>query len=344
MIRSSPPRGRGRSQSHDAVLLAAQAVEKNKKTTKKKGSQHADVIDRLDFTGIGAMVHHDGPFDACAPSRNRHRQKAPMLAWRSHTGDDGPYAAASAFPGASDSPRRTVDAIAEAWGKHEPEPFEEFSAGGGTGDRDRTPSSSIYNGVAPAPRSASSSRREPARDPREAYREMVENATRTTKRTPLPPPQPIFTAEGDQDPERPLPSPPLGSSSNGPKRSKSLMQRLRRVRDAPNVPMDDENLANEMPPTPTSPIADRPTHRAQQSSFPGRYFADRGRQNSDYSDEGKDGKGAATPMEQEELEYFGQPGSGYVGAASPSGSTGMGRKTSILGRVRGAVTGNRRGN
>jgi hypothetical protein len=49
------PLGR-RSQSQDSVLAAAAAVEKAKANGKgrpKKGSQHADVIDRLDFTGVG---------------------------------------------------------------------------------------------------------------------------------------------------------------------------------------------------------------------------------------------------------------------------------------------------
>ena len=46
-------RGR-RSQSQDSVLHAANALEKAKpKPHGKKGSIHADVIDRLDFTGVG---------------------------------------------------------------------------------------------------------------------------------------------------------------------------------------------------------------------------------------------------------------------------------------------------
>src|SRR5258705_96909 len=102
------------------------------------------------------VFHHDGPFDACAPSRNKHRNQAPLFAW----GDD-PTAAqlgGSAYPSAqayaafsndfTDPPKKKVDALAEAWGIHEPEPFEDFSAGGGSGrlDGGDTPTNSIYNG------------------------------------------------------------------------------------------------------------------------------------------------------------------------------------------------------
>lgn len=46
-----------RSLSQDSVLRAAQTVEKAKATKRtiptKKGSSHADVIDRMDFSGVG---------------------------------------------------------------------------------------------------------------------------------------------------------------------------------------------------------------------------------------------------------------------------------------------------
>ncbi|KAG6381119.1 hypothetical protein JVT61DRAFT_5517 [Boletus reticuloceps] len=147
-----------RSMSQDSVLRAANALEKAKaKPRGKKGSVHADVIDRLDFSGVGPMFHHDGPFDACAPSRNRNRTVAPMLAWSSPPDEDAlspsntPYASPDVYKGAFsptyDTPKKKVDAIAEAWGIHEPEPYEEFCAGGGTARRDGdTPSNSIYAG------------------------------------------------------------------------------------------------------------------------------------------------------------------------------------------------------
>ncbi|KAF9223185.1 Pal1-domain-containing protein [Gyrodon lividus] len=107
-----------------------------------RSSQHADIIDRLDFTGVGTMFHHDGPFDALAPSRNRLRIKAPILAWGSSPSEE-----ASRFPGNnfSSSPepyRRTyqkkqVRTVASTfWGIGEPEPYEEFFAGESTVDHD----------------------------------------------------------------------------------------------------------------------------------------------------------------------------------------------------------------
>ena len=127
-------------------------------------------------TNSYAAFHHDGPFDACAPSRNRQLTKAPMLAWTPNqdekmeatgvlgvpvtnsdlpsiqttldavTGtNDSPYGAAGSSPTTRKSkpskeitspyeyskrptsPKRR-DTLADAWGKGEPEPFEEFFA------------------------------------------------------------------------------------------------------------------------------------------------------------------------------------------------------------------------
>ncbi|KAJ3525840.1 hypothetical protein NM688_g8342 [Phlebia brevispora] len=146
---SRPQTAPHRSMSQDTVLRAANTVEKAKATSRraiptKKGSSHADVIDRLDFSGVGPMFHHDGPFDACAPSRNRHRTRAPMLAWAGPAEEDKDAlanareipSAQSPYPSPAiyapyEAPKKKHDAIAEAWGIHEPEPFEDFSAGGG---------------------------------------------------------------------------------------------------------------------------------------------------------------------------------------------------------------------
>ncbi|KAJ7293515.1 Pal1 cell morphology protein-domain-containing protein [Mycena rebaudengoi] len=176
--RTAPQLG-PRSVSHDS------GPDKKSKP-RKKGSQHADVIDRLDFTGVGPMFHHDGPFDACAPSRNRQKNKAPMNAWTPRPEDsskeynDNPYPSPNAMSAFSSSdyepPKKKVDAIAEAWGIHEPEPYEEFFAGGGTnGD---TPGSSIYNGK--------ESNRKPADPPRPRQQ---------ARRSVLPPPMPIFVPD-----------------------------------------------------------------------------------------------------------------------------------------------------
>ncbi|KAF2717485.1 Pal1-domain-containing protein [Polychaeton citri CBS 116435] len=59
--------------------------EKGKKTEKQaKGQRGLDIIDKLDVTGIygQGLFHHDGPFDACNPHRNKARNRhAPMQAF-----------------------------------------------------------------------------------------------------------------------------------------------------------------------------------------------------------------------------------------------------------------------
>ncbi|KIJ62226.1 hypothetical protein HYDPIDRAFT_114697 [Hydnomerulius pinastri MD-312] len=86
-------------------------------------SQHADMIDMLDFDSLS--FHRDGPYAAAAPSRNRDRNQAPMFAWSSPSPED-----CNQEP-LRGSRKKGVDVIAEAWGIHEPEPYEEFSAGEG---------------------------------------------------------------------------------------------------------------------------------------------------------------------------------------------------------------------
>ncbi|QPG73433.1 hypothetical protein FOA43_000743 [Brettanomyces nanus] len=45
--------------------------------------KNLDTIDKLDVTGFygGAKFHHDGPFDACTPHRNKDIKQAPVLAF-----------------------------------------------------------------------------------------------------------------------------------------------------------------------------------------------------------------------------------------------------------------------
>ncbi|KAF2154201.1 Pal1-domain-containing protein [Myriangium duriaei CBS 260.36] len=53
--------------------------------------QGFDVIDKLDLTGIygSGFIHHDGPFDACNPHRNKkHNQKAPMQAFHPNSANN----------------------------------------------------------------------------------------------------------------------------------------------------------------------------------------------------------------------------------------------------------------
>ncbi|OSD03166.1 hypothetical protein PYCCODRAFT_1444569 [Trametes coccinea BRFM310] len=370
---AQPPVSR-RSHSQDSVARAAANMEKAKQPSRprpKKGSSHADVIDRLDFSGVGPMFHHDGPFDACAPSRNRHRSKAPMLAWSAATeadrealanareiqprGQEGPYPSPDIYV-PYEAPKKKHDAIAEAWGIHEPEPFEDFSAGGGVTSRP--------SGEYPRSNGNGTTRRtKDGRDARDVYREYLDEhhpspARRqpTTKRT-LPPPQPIFVPESDYDNNPPSPTSagaPGSPGANGtPRRNKSIMQRIRKMRDAPNVPVghyDDEDARGRetspgsagkkhytargslsQPPPPA-----RPTHRSQ-ASFPGRYayvYVDHVPMKKEKSLPTPPPKDGYTPMEG---------GNGYFdpdhSTGSAGGGGGLGRKTSLLKKVREVVKG-----
>lgn len=57
---------------------------KDGKSSRTKKPQGLDLIDKLDVTGIygQGLFHHDGPFDACNPHRNRKKDyRAPMQAF-----------------------------------------------------------------------------------------------------------------------------------------------------------------------------------------------------------------------------------------------------------------------
>jgi hypothetical protein len=223
------------------------------------------------------VFHHDGPFDACAPSRNKHHNKAPMYAWNADEpsalsyGGYGSYPTGDVYKAFSNDypepPKKKVDAIAEAWGIHEPEPFEEFFAGGGSGRQDSdTPASSIYNGK--------DSHSAPRNNP--TVRRVKENRHGSTARHSIarvPPPQPIFVAEPSDIDQ--LPDSPPSTSTGFPKRNKSIINRIRRMRDSPNVPVgrdyDEFSLSPPSSPTTYSPTEQsRPTHRSQ-NSFLGRF-------------------------------------------------------------------------
>lgn len=64
---------------------------RNRSPTKKKSEpvkpKNLDTIDKLDVTGFfGGGFHHDGPFDACTPHRNKNQKSAPVMAFPA----DGP--------------------------------------------------------------------------------------------------------------------------------------------------------------------------------------------------------------------------------------------------------------
>lgn len=413
----TPPRSR-RSASSDSV---PPPVDKSGKPPRpkasKKASMHADIIDRLDFSGVGAasmsfschtpapsltfpqVLHHDGPFDACAPSRNKHKHKAPMMAWGpgdnandpiSNVPDfsdrrlsplahstltamssyDSPYGPASLYPSSPSSPgsipKKRVDALAEAWGMAEPEPFEEFLAGGG----DRSAASSIKNGKD----GHSSSRR--AKDARDAYRDLLEDGSRPSRaqrtRSTLPPPKPISLPGSNSNETTSTPnlspatdvydsqiSPHFANGGdNSPRRSRSLISRIRKMRDAPNVPVTyneevepsesnadspPESLESGATPPVAVPPSHRPTHK-HQTSFLGRFTRSPGGAGG-----GGGGGGAATsPVSDSsadltydddirEKELPVPPGDYFGESVSPG--RGLGRKTSLMKRLKGVRRG-----
>lgn len=53
-----------------------------KRAAKILTPKNVDTIDKLDGTGIfGSSFHHDGPFDAVAPHRNKNKRDAPVMAF-----------------------------------------------------------------------------------------------------------------------------------------------------------------------------------------------------------------------------------------------------------------------
>lgn len=267
-----------------------------------------------------------------------------------------------------EAPKKKHDAIAEAWGVHEPEPFEDFSAGGGYNPR----VSGEYNSTVSPSRAAgngASRRTRDNRDPREKYREYLDEAQppaarrQQTKRANLPPPQPIFAPEGDIDNGSP-PSPSMPASPGAPKRTKSLMHRIRKMRDSPNVPVNYEEMngGSDQDPSPPSSAENgaakptRPTHRSQ-NSFLGRlgrganvpskegisptseseqfvYVDDPARVRKDKSLPATPPVKGSTPPEEYADGYFDSNAGGYPG--SPGG---LGRKTSLLKKMKGVVKG-----
>jgi hypothetical protein len=149
--------------------------------------------------------------------------------------------------------RKNVDAIAEAWGIHEPEPYEDFSAGGGHSNDYRQ----NYTPTAAIPKKSN------ADEPQQFSR-------RAPRKGSVPPPQPIFVPEADEDVGSPQTTPISSSPGGGMKRSKSLMHRIRKMRETPNVPVNNDEQSNEGYEGPPSPGATRPTHRSQ-NSFLGRF-------------------------------------------------------------------------
>ncbi|KAF8332386.1 uncharacterized protein EI90DRAFT_854120 [Cantharellus anzutake] len=214
------------------------ATDRPAKPVRKK-SHHVDLIDQLDYSSLGqGTFHHDGPFDALAPSRNRNNiAKAPMRAFN----EEEAILAAAAPPDLASSlthPHDTTGQLLHPSGHEEharrsvgkggSRTFEEFSAGGyiGPGSNGAPISNRIMNGDDAASR---------AKDLELAARNARRNARIA------PPPQPIFLPGSEFAPTRSYDGPTSPNENpftpdGRPKRNKSLINRFRRVRDNPNIP------------------------------------------------------------------------------------------------------------
>ncbi|KAG8713152.1 hypothetical protein FRC11_013112, partial [Ceratobasidium sp. 423] len=339
------------------------AGEKARKTSPRppaKKSTHVDVIDKLDYSGIGAATfHHDGPFDACAPSRNKNKTRAPMyafddvplqqaedvnnknlspraqatiMAMRQSPGSS-PYAIAlntevansygqppSPTYAAKKKPSPKKSALAEAWGVADPEPFEEFSAGRQSGYEQGSPMNgsltSINNGGTRTGMTTS------------AYPEYPDSRPLPTRRPSkaIPPPQPIQLYPEFPEGEDPV-AMSTGPSSYGarpaaPKRSRSLMQRFRKMRDNPNAPPPPAEY--EEPPMP--PASDiRLVSQQRAPPVPDRAPAD------PYAGGARD-KSLPAPPPVAHAEYFDK---GHV-PVSPNG--GINRKGSLMRKMKGVMS------
>jgi hypothetical protein len=227
------------------------------------------------------------------------------------------------------SPKRR-ETIADAWGKGEPEPFEEFFAGSvttavnGTGETGlASAASSIYGGKEGHGNAHGKRRERPLRRP--------------TKN--LPPPKPIFPPEsGLEQIATPVDVTPIGmatspgvGSPGGPKRSRSLMHRIKKMREQPNVPVGYQAGPSDEDPSSSSENqhgATRPSHRHQQSLL-GK-FGNRSPTSPTFAVEEEEKDLPNPPLSPR----FHEQQDGYFSAPPNSG---LGRKTSIMQRVRGVV-------
>lgn len=104
--REEGERERDRERSHRHRNSSSKDKKKGKPGVTPK---NVDTIDKMDVTGLfGGSFHHDGPFDACTPHRNKNSRAAPVMAFPA----DGPN---NSIGGAS-AKKSTLD---EVFGREE---------------------------------------------------------------------------------------------------------------------------------------------------------------------------------------------------------------------------------
>lgn len=320
-----------------------------------------------------------------------------MFAWTSGGEEEAPASAAQhrterRLAGNSESPYPTftfsatddynpksskqVDRIAEAWGIHEPEPYEEFFGSSAPRVNGGTASgASSARGSMDGYHAASNQRSRAGHSRHEDIRPQP--GRKITSRN-LPPPQPLNLpganstrpATADAYASGSPPSPGFAASGM-PKRTKSLMQKFRKMRDMPNVPIDSQNGEDDgSPPSSvenyssgpngTGSGADngrigRPSHRHNNSFFgkkigrntsahggPVTPTRDAGNEQYVYVERSAEKNKALPPRPQDTPASPGYDEKGYFDAPGSPGSptspgTGVGRKASLLRKMKGVL-------
>lgn len=105
---TKPHRSHSDSGKHQDKKGERHHKSSSKKSSSKKKSpaphlpQNLDTIDKLDVSAFfGGGFHHDGPFDACTPHRNKNKKAAPVEAFPA----DGPNTSMKGPPQAASSDR-----------------------------------------------------------------------------------------------------------------------------------------------------------------------------------------------------------------------------------------------
>ena len=83
LVPSSVPERQGSKHQHGPSSPPTSSSSSSPRSKSKKSKVPLDTIDKLDVTGMygRGSFHHDGPFDACRPHRNKRLSKAPVAAF-----------------------------------------------------------------------------------------------------------------------------------------------------------------------------------------------------------------------------------------------------------------------
>ncbi|SGZ51453.1 CIC11C00000001842 [Sungouiella intermedia] len=104
--RSNGERSNGERRHHHKSSSRTKSPSKKKAAPQPHNSKNLDTIDKLDVSAFyGGRFHHDGPFDACTPHRNKNEKNAPVMAFPA----DGPNTSMKAFgPGVNNNDRMNL--------------------------------------------------------------------------------------------------------------------------------------------------------------------------------------------------------------------------------------------